>query len=85
MKCLFVDTGLMRMNERQSIKKLFSENFNIQLDIVNSSNIFLNKLSGVKDPEKKRKIIGRQFIRVFEKYSKNKKKFKVFSTGNSLS
>ena len=81
LKCLFVDTGLMRMNERQSIKKLFSENFNIQLDIVNSSNIFLNKLSGVKDPEKKRKIIGRQFIRVFEKYSKNKKNLKFLAQG----
>ena len=55
LKCLFVDTGLMRMNERQSIKKLFRENFNIQLDIVNSSRTFFKKLSGVKDPEKKEK------------------------------
>ena len=55
LKCLFVDTGLMRMNETESIKKLFRENFNIQLDIVNSSKTFLKKLSGVKDPEKKEK------------------------------
>ena len=54
LKCLFVDTGLMRMNETESIKKLFRENFNIQLDIVNSSKTFLKKLSGVKDPEKKK-------------------------------
>ena len=55
LKCLFVDTGLMRMNERQSIKKLFSENFNIQLDIVNSSNIFLNK-----ERERERKTLRKK-------------------------
>ena len=41
LKCLFVDTGLMRMNETESIKKLFRKNFNIQIDIVNSSKTFL--------------------------------------------
>ena len=83
LKCLFVDTGLMRMNEAKFIKKLFSENFNINLEVVNSSKKFLSKLSGVKDPEKKRKIIGKQFIDVFEKYSKKQKNIK-FLPRNSL-
>ena len=73
LKCLFVDTGLMRANEAKTIKKLFVENFKIKLDVVNSSGQFLKKLNGVKDPEKKRKIIGKQFIDVFENYSKIKK------------
>ena len=81
LKCLFVDTGLMRMNETESIKKLFRENFNIQLDIVNSSKTFLKKLSGVKDPEKKRKIIGKEFINVFEEYSKKQKNIKFLAQG----
>ena len=54
LKCLFVDTGLMRMNEAKVIQKLFVENFNIQLDVVNSSKSFFTKLSGLKDPEKKK-------------------------------
>ena len=81
LKCLFVDTGLMRMNEAKFIKKLFSENFNINLEVVNSSKKFLSKLSGVKDPEKKRKIIGKQFIDVFEKYSKKQKNIKFLAQG----
>ena len=56
-------------------------NFNIQLDIVNSSKTFFKKLSGVKDPEKKRKIIGKEFINVFEKYSKKQKNLKFLAQG----
>jgi GMP synthase (glutamine-hydrolysing) len=81
LKCLYVDTGLMRMNETDSIKKLFRENFNIKLEIVNGEKIFLKKLSGVIDPEKKRKIIGKQFIKVFEKYSKKQKNIKFLAQG----
>ena len=81
LKCLYVDTGLMRMNETDSIKKLFGENFNIKLEIVNGEKIFLKKLSGVIDPEKKRKIIGKQFIKVFEKYSKKQKNIKFLAQG----
>ncbi|MBD23089.1 MAG: glutamine-hydrolyzing GMP synthase [Alphaproteobacteria bacterium] len=81
LKCLFVDTGLMRMNEARSIKKLFNENFNIKLDVVNSSKKFLAKLSKVKDPETKRKIIGKQFIDVFERYSNKQKNIKFLAQG----
>ena len=81
LKCLFVDTGLMRMNEAKVIQKLFVENFNIQLDVVNSSKSFFTKLSGLKDPEKKRKIIGKQFIKVFEQYSREQKNIKFLAQG----
>ena len=68
LKCLFVDTGLMRLNEVKLIKKIFTENFKIKLDVVNSSKGFMEKLKDVKNPEKKRKIIGKQFIEVFKAY-----------------
>ena len=72
LKCLFVDTGLMRMNEAKFIKKLFSENFNINLEVVNSSKKFYQNFLALRIPRKK-KIIGKQFIDVFEKYSKKQK------------
>ncbi len=81
LQCVFVDTGLMRKNEVRDIKKLFMKNFKINLDIINASKFFFNKLKGVVDPEKKRKIIGRQFIKTFEDYSKNKKNIKYLAQG----
>ncbi len=68
--CIHVDTGLMRKNESEKIYKLFKENFNISIDLVDASKDFLNELKGVTDPETKRKIIGRKFIEVFEKEAK---------------
>ena len=53
LKCVFVDTGLMRKNEVEIIKSLFIKNYNISLDVVDASKIFLNKLKGITDPEKK--------------------------------
>ena len=73
LKCLFVDTGLMRMNEAKFIKKLFSENFNINLEVVNSSKKFLSKLSGVKDPEKKEKLLENSLLMYLKNIQRNKK------------
>lgn len=64
--CVFVDTGLMRLGEAASVVSLFREHFNIALAHVDASDIFLDKLAGVEDPERKRKIIGATFIDVFE-------------------
>lgn len=64
--CVFVDTGLMRKNEREQIRHIFGNSFGINLKIVDGSKRFLEKLKGVSDPEEKRKVIGEQFIRVFE-------------------
>lgn len=64
---IFIDNGLLRKDEAQLVKKSFKNNYRINLKTVNAQDIFLKGLKGVKDPEKKRKIIGRLFIQVFEK------------------
>lgn len=68
--CIHVDTGMMRKNESADIIKMFEENFNLHIIHIDASEIFLSKLAGVTDPEKKRKIIGATFIEVFEKEAK---------------
>lgn len=64
--CIFVDHGLMRKNEGDQVEETFSKKFNMNFVRVNAEERFLGKLAGVTDPEKKRKIIGEEFIRVFE-------------------
>jgi GMP synthase (glutamine-hydrolysing) len=64
--CIFVDTGLMRAGEADEVVSLFRGHYNIPLIHSNSADLFLSRLGGVEDPEKKRKIIGASFIEVFE-------------------
>ena len=64
--CVFVDHGLLRKDEGDQVEKVFKEKFNMNLIRVNAGERFLGKLVGVTDPETKRKIIGNEFIRVFE-------------------
>jgi GMP synthase (glutamine-hydrolysing) len=64
--CVFVNNGLLRANEEEAVRKLFGDNFQMKLKVVNASAQFLKKLKGVTDPERKRRIIGREFIHVFE-------------------
>ena len=64
--CIFVDTGLMRTGEAEQVVTLFRDHYNIPLVHRDASDLFLGKLAGVSDPEKKRKIIGAPFIDVFE-------------------
>jgi len=64
--CIFVDHGLLRQNEAQQVLETFRDRFNIQLVHRDASDLFLGALSGIKDPEAKRKTIGRLFIDVFE-------------------
>ena len=68
--CIFVDHGLLRKNEGDEVEEVFRNQFDINLIRVNAKNRFLEKLAGVTDPEKKRKIIGEEFIRVFEEEAK---------------
>ncbi|MDL1964791.1 MAG: glutamine-hydrolyzing GMP synthase [Deltaproteobacteria bacterium] len=65
--CIFVDNGLLRQGEVEQVKWLFKKHFKMNLKFVSAKREFLNQLKGVVDPEKKRKIIGRTFIKVFEK------------------
>ena len=68
--CIFVDHGLLRKNEGDEVEQIFKNQFDVNLIRVNAKEQFLSKLSGVTDPEKKRKIIGEEFIRVFEEEAK---------------
>lgn len=64
--CIFVDNGLLRKNEAQQVFKRMKEGLGLNVTLVDASDRFLSELNGVSDPEKKRKIIGRVFIEVFE-------------------
>ncbi len=64
--CIFVDHGLLRKDEGDTVERVFKQQFNMNLIRVNAQDRFLGKLAGVSDPERKRKIIGEEFIRVFE-------------------
>ena len=68
--CVFVDNGLLRKNEGDEVESLFRNQFDINLVRANAQERFLGKLVGVTEPEKKRKIIGEEFIRVFEAEAK---------------
>jgi len=64
--CIFVDNGLLRLHEREQVKTLFKNHIPGKLRVAKAGSLFLKKLKGVKDPEKKRKIIGKTFIEVFD-------------------
>ncbi len=68
--CVFVDGGILRMNEREQVETLFREHYHIPLVVVDAQERFMNGLSGLTDPEKKRKFIGGEFINVFEEEAK---------------
>lgn len=68
--CVFVDTGLMRKYEPEEVEEVFEKQFDMNLVHVKAEGRFLEKLAGVTEPEKKRKIIGEEFIRVFEEEAK---------------
>jgi GMP synthase (glutamine-hydrolysing) len=65
--CVFVDTGLLRLNEAQQVMQTFARNLGVKVIHVDASEQFLGKLAGVTDPELKRKIIGAQFVEVFQR------------------
>src|SRR5690606_7117875 len=68
--CVFVDTGLMRLNEAEEVVGLFRDHYNIPLIHADESDRFLSALEGISDPESKRKTIGRLFIEVFEHHAR---------------
>ena len=65
--CIFVDTGLLRKAEREGVERTFRKHMGIRLEVVDAAEAFLADLEGVTDPERKRKVIGERFIRVFER------------------
>ena len=79
--CIFVNTGLLRKNEEIQVVRTFKKKLKINLIYVNAENEFLRKLNNVSDPEKKRKIIGNLFIKIFERYAKRIKNVKFLAQG----
>tara|TARA_B100001248_G_scaffold261144_1_gene251343 strand:- start:1813 stop:3372 length:1560 start_codon:yes stop_codon:yes gene_type:complete len=79
--CIMVNTGLMRKDEFEQTYKIFKKKYKLNVKIIDSSRLFLNKLKNVSNPEKKRKIIGNLFIKVFEKESKKFSNVKFLAQG----
>ncbi|MGE5279235.1 MAG: glutamine-hydrolyzing GMP synthase, partial [Deltaproteobacteria bacterium] len=81
LRCIFVDNGLVRHKEPEEIKAIFRSQLHMNLDFVDARRRFLKKLAGVLDPERKRKIIGEEFIRVFEEEAKKVKRVRHLVQG----
>ncbi|MEI8198319.1 MAG: glutamine-hydrolyzing GMP synthase, partial [Phycisphaerae bacterium] len=79
--CIFVDNGLLRKNERQAVETTFRDHFQIDLRVVDAAAEFLNALTGVIDPQQKRKIIGKTFIDVFKREATNIPNAKFLAQG----
>lgn len=79
--CIFVDTGLLRKDEGDKVMNLYADNYNMNVIRVNAKDQFLTALKGVSDPERKRKIIGNEFIKVFESFKEEHKDAKFLAQG----
>ena len=79
--CIMVDTGLMRKDEFKYTYKVFKKKYKLNVKLINASKLYFNKLKFIKDPEKKRKIIGNLFIKIFEKEAKKYKNIKYLAQG----
>lgn len=81
LRCIFIDNGLLRKGEPEQIKKIFRSSFHLNLGFVDAGRKFLKRLKGILDPEEKRKIIGEEFVRVFEEEAAKVKKVKFLGQG----
>jgi len=79
--CVFVDTGLLRLNEAQQVMQTFSRSLGVRVDRVDAAERFLAALAGVADPEQKRRIIGREFVEVFQHEARQFPKVKWLAQG----
>ncbi len=81
LKCVFVDNGLLRLNEVEEIENMFNKNFEVNFTKIDGQEQFLSKLTGVVDPEEKRKIVGEEFVNIFTKFSKENGQFTWLAQG----
>jgi GMP synthase (glutamine-hydrolysing) len=79
--CIFVDNGLLRKHERETVERVFGQHFHMDLTVVDATAQFLDKLRGVTDPEAKRKSIGREFVEVFRREAKRFNKAQFLGQG----
>ncbi|MDP3780838.1 MAG: glutamine-hydrolyzing GMP synthase [Nitrosopumilaceae archaeon] len=81
LKCIFVDNGLLRLNEEKEIGEMFTKNFKVNFIKIDAKKQFLTKLDGVSDPEKKRKIVGEEFVRIFTDFAEKNGPFRWLAQG----
>ncbi len=81
LRCIFIDNGLLRKDEPEEVKRVFGTTYHLNLDYVDRSKRFIDRLKGVTDPEAKRKIIGEEFVRVFEEEAAKFKGVKFLGQG----
>lgn len=81
LSCFFVDTGLMRKNEAEKVMKTYGEHYNMNIECIEAEDRFLSKLKGVSDPETKRKIIGHEFIAIFDEQKQKMKDAEFLAQG----
>ncbi|MEM3065660.1 MAG: glutamine-hydrolyzing GMP synthase [Candidatus Nitrosotenuis sp.] len=81
LRCVFVDNGLLRLGEEHEIEKMFRDNFAVNFTAINAKKQFLDKLRGVTDPERKRKIVGEEFVRIFTEFAQKNGPFKWLAQG----
>ncbi len=79
--CVFVDNGLLRKNEREQVRETFEKNMGLKLVVVDAVDRFMNELSGITDPEQKRKTIGRVFVEIFQEEASKLKSAKWLAQG----
>ena len=81
LKAVFVDNGLLRLNEAYEIEEIFTKNFEMNFEKINAQEEFLLKLKGESDPEMKRKIIGEEFIKIFSNFAEKNGPYKYLAQG----
>ncbi|MEW5757934.1 MAG: glutamine-hydrolyzing GMP synthase [Candidatus Omnitrophota bacterium] len=81
LRCIFINNGLLRDGEAEEVKRVFKDELKMNLDYVDAENRFLKRLEGIIDPEEKRKIIGEEFVRVFEERARKFKKASFLAQG----
>lgn len=81
LKCVFVDNGLLRLNEEKEVEEMFKNNFGVDFTAINAKERFLSRLKNVTDPEQKRKIVGEEFVRVFTEFAEKNGPFKWLAQG----
>lgn len=81
LKCIFIDNGLLRKDEGLQVKRIFKDTMHLNLDCVEAQSRFLNRLRGITDPEEKRKIIGDEFVKIFEEEAKKFKGVEFLAQG----
>lgn len=81
LKCVFVDNGLLRMNEELEVENMFENNFGMNFTAINAKERFLTRLKGITDPEQKRMIAGEEFVKVFTEFAEKNGPFKWLGQG----